>query len=218
MSMVGFPIGNLYFAQWLIPEGAGDLVGTRLLTGSLVFALGIMTVNNLAQTVLWERFSRMLNLVITSPIHPLSYALGVVGFSMLNAAVTAVVVLSFAPVVGIDIHLDWRIVPVIAATALSLTGVAVIVATWAPSQEAGNIFSNLLGIMVALFSPVYFPLERLPEWLQWPVRLSPYTHAAEAIDRILSDSGAVVMPLLYLGLITATTLVVGIKGLRWQED
>ena len=157
LSVVMFPIGTLYFAKWLIPPGAADLVGTRLMTGSLVFALGLMTVNNLAQVMLWERFNFTLKLVITSPVHPLSYALGIVAFSLVQGMITAAVVLSFAPVVNIDIHLDWWLIPVLLLTSLSLTGLGVVIATWSPSQEMGNVLANTVGIMVTIVSPVYFP-------------------------------------------------------------
>jgi ABC-type multidrug transport system permease subunit len=217
LSVVMFPIGTLYFAKWLIPPGAGDLVGTRLMTGSLVFALGMMTVNNLAQVMLWERFNSTLKLVITSPVHPLSYALGIIAFSLVQGMITAAVVLSFAPVVNIDIHLDWWLIPVLLLTSLSLTGLGVVIATWSPSQEMGNVLANTVGIMVTIVSPVYFPIERMPVWLRWVVRFSPYTHAGEAVDRILSGRGGFGMETFYLAAITAVGLAVGMTGLRWRE-
>jgi ABC-2 type transport system permease protein len=218
ISVVMFPIGTLYFAKWLIPPGAEDLVGTRLMTGSLVFALGLMTVNNLSQIMLWERFNSTLKLVITSPVHPLSYASGIVSFAVVQGAITAVVVLSFAPLVGIDIHLSWWLMPVLLLTSLSLTGIGMVIATWSPGQEIGNVLANMVGIMVTLLSPVYFPIERMPHWLRWVVRFSPYTHAGEAVDRILSGRGGFTMEIGYLALITAAGLLIGVAGLRWREN
>ena len=218
MSVVMFPIGMLYFAKWLIPAGAEDLIGTRLMTGSLVFALGLMTVNNLAQVMLNERFNNTLKLVITSPVHPLSYAAGVVAFSLLLGMFTGAAVLSFAPVVGIDIHLSWWLVPVLALTSLSLTGIGLIIATWVPSAEVGNVMANMAGIMVTMLSPVYFPIERLPHWLRWVVRFTPYTHAGAAVDGILSGRGGYGHEVVYLALITAVGLAVGVMGLRWREN
>jgi ABC-type multidrug transport system permease subunit len=188
------------------------------MTGSLVFALGLMTVNNLAQVMLTERFNNTLKLVITSPVHPLSYAAGIVSFSLLQGMFTGAAVLSFAPVVGIDIHLSWWLVPVLALTSLSLTGIGVIVATWAPSAEVGNVMANMAGIMVTMLSPVYFPIERLPHWLRWVARFSPYTHAGAAVDRILSGRGGFGTEVLLLALITAGGLAVGVAGLRWREN
>ena len=218
MTIVTFPIGTLYFAKWLIPPGAEEVVGTRLMTGSLVFALGLMTVNNLAQIMLWERFNSTLKLVITSPVHPLSYATGIVTFALMQGMLTATAVLSFSPLVGIDIQLSWWLIPVLLLTSLSLTGLGVIIATWSPSQEVGNVMANMVGIMVTLLSPVYFPIERMPHWLRWVVRFSPYTHAGEAVDRILSGRGGFGTEVMYLQLITAAGLGIGVAGLRWREN
>src|SRR4030067_3453702 len=72
LSIVIAPLGFLLFAKALTPPGFD--IGVRLVTGSLVFGLGIMTVNNLAQFVLAERFNNEMKLVVVSPVHPLSYA------------------------------------------------------------------------------------------------------------------------------------------------
>lgn len=218
ITAIVIPIGTLYFAKWLVPPGAEDLVGTRLMTGSLVFAIGLMTVNNLAQIMLFERFNFTLKLVVTSPVHPLSYALGVVGFSLVQGMLTAAAVLSFSPAVGVDIHVGWELIPVLVLTSLSLTGVGLIIATWSPAPEIGNVFANLFGIMVTLLSPVYFPPERLPDWLQWVTRFSPYTHAGTALDAILSGDGGLGRSTVYLAAITAGGLAAGILGLRWRES
>ena len=99
LSVLIVPIGTLYFAKALIPPGAEGAVGTRLVTGSLVFGIGLMTVNNLAQLMLYERFALMLKLMITSPISRFSYALGVTAFSLTQGMLTAGVLLTFAPLV-----------------------------------------------------------------------------------------------------------------------
>jgi len=218
LTIVMFPIGTLYFAKWLVPPGAQDAVGTRLMTGSLVFALGLMTVNNLSQILLNERFSQTLKLIITSPVHPLSYAAGVIAFSLVQGLITAGGVLAFAPIVDIDVHLDWWLLPALILTSLSLTGMGLVIATWSPGQEVGNVLANTAGIMVTMLSPVYFPIERLPGWLQWVARCSPYTYAGEAVDAILSDGGDFARPLAYLAAITAVGLALGAAGLRWRES
>jgi ABC-type multidrug transport system permease subunit len=148
----------------------------------------------------------------------LSYATGIVAFALMQGMFTAVAVLSFSPIVGIDIDLSWWLIPVLVLTSLSLTGLGVIIATWSPSQEVGNVMANMVGIMVTLLSPVYFPIERMPHWLRWVVRFSPYTHAGEAVDRILSGSGGFETEVMYLALITAAGLGIGVAGLRWREN
>lgn len=218
LTVVAFPIGTLYFARALVPPGAEDELGTQLMTGALVFGLGMVGVNTLAQLMLTERFNAQLKLIVTSPVHPMSYVAGIVGFAVTQGLITATVVLSFAPITGIDIHLSDWLVPILILTSLSMTGIAVILATWSPSMEAGNMLANVFGILVVLLSPVYYPIERLPHAMQWVARLSPYTHAGEAVDHILSGQGGFFVEALILAAITAVATTIGVAGLRWRED
>lgn len=214
-SIVVAPLGLLLFAKALSPPGLG--AETRLVTGSLVFGLGVMTVNNLSQLIQEERFTFQQKLVITSPVHRLSYAGGVVAYAVAQAALTAVVVLSFAPAFDIDIHLSLWLVPLILLTTLSMTGIAVTIAAWSPSQMVGGMMANVIGLMVVLLSPVYYPIERLPEWLRWVARLSPYTHAGNAINDVLSGYAVPEREVLILAVITVAGMAIGVAGLRWRE-
>jgi len=214
-SIIIAPIGLLLFAKALTPPGFD--VGVRLMTGSLVFGLGIMTVNNLAQLMQQERFTFQLKLIVASPVHRLSYAGGLVAYGVAQATLTAVVVLAFAPVFGIGIHLSPWLVPLILLTTLSMTGIAVTLAAWSPSWEVGNLLANILGLLVTLLSPVYYPIERLPEWLRWVARLSPYTHAGEALNNVLSGLAVPEREVLLLAAITLAGLAIGVAGLRWRE-
>jgi ABC-2 type transport system permease protein len=158
-----------------------------------------------------------MKLIVASPVHPLSYAAGVLAYSIAQALVTAAVILSFAPLFGIDITLSFWLVPLILLTALSLTGIAIVIATWSPSMEVGNMLANTVGILIVILSPVYYSIDRLPEWLRWVARLSPYTHAGEAINRVLSGAGGFEREALILVGITLAGLAIGIAGLRWRE-
>ena len=209
------PMGFLLFAKAMTPPGFD--VGVRLVTGSLVFGLGLMSVNLLAQFILAERFNNEMKLVVASPVHPLSYVGGVVVYSVAQSLITAAIILSFAPLFGIDITLSFWLVPLVLLTAVSMTGIAIVVATWAPSLEVGGILANITGIFVVMLSPVYYPIERLPEWLRWVARFSPYTHAGEAIDRILSGRGGFEREIVILAGITAVGITIGVLGLRWRE-
>ncbi len=98
-----------------------------------------------------------------------------------------------------------------------MTGIAIVIATWAPSLEMGGMLANTVGILIVMLSPVYYPIERLPEWLRWLARFSPYTHSGEAINRVLSGQGGFEREVLILAGITLIGLTVGVLGLRWRE-
>ena len=210
-----FPLGILFFARYLVPEGVP--VGARLIAGSVVFSLGLTTVNNLSQIMVNERFNNHLKLIIVAPVHRLSYAIGVIAFSSVQGVTGALLVLLFAPLFGIHIELSPWLIPVGLLCALSMTGVGLLIGTWAPSAQAGNLLANTVGILVVMLSPIYFDLSRLPAWLQWPARLSPYTHAGAAMNSILSGAGDFQGEVGILAGITAVTLVLGIAGMRWRD-
>ena len=192
-------------------------VDTRLVTGSIVFGLGIMTVNNLAEVVLADRFTFRLKLIIVSPVRRLSYALGVIIFSALQGMVTTGLILLSAPLFGIDIELSLWLLPLALITAASMSGIGLVVGTWAPAQQTGSALAGVMGIVVVMISPVYYDIGRLPEWLQWPARLSPYTHAGNAINGVLSGAGGFYAEMGILALITAAALALGVARMRWRE-
>ncbi len=210
-----FPLSFLFFARNLTPPGI--TLSTRLITGSIVFGLGLTIVNDLSGTVLNERFNWQLKLIQVCPVSKSSYAVGVIMAGLVRGLVNAAIILLFAPLFGIHVHLTLWLVPLTLLCALSMSGIAFLVGTWAPSQQLGQVLANSVGILVVMFSPIYYPLSRLPAWLQWPARLSPYTHAGTAIDAVLSGHGGFYGEMGVLAAITAATLALGLWGMRWRD-
>jgi ABC-2 type transport system permease protein len=212
--VVIFPLAMLFFARGVQPEGAG--LDTRLITGSMVFSLGISTVNSLAQTLLTERFEHHLQMLVVSPVHRISYALGALGFGALRGTAGVLVVLLAAPAFGFDVQLSIWLLPIALLTAISMAGLSLVIGTWSPDFATGNLMAQVIGILVVMLSPVYFSLSRLPDWLQLPAQLSPYTHAADAFEGSLS--GATPLgDIAILATITAVTISLGVAGMRWRD-
>jgi ABC-type multidrug transport system permease subunit len=212
--VVIFPLAMLFFARGVQPAGSG--LDTRLIAGSMVFSLGISTVNAMAQTLLMERFNHQLQILVVAPVHRVSYALGALGFGAARGAAGALAVLLAAPLMGFDIEIGVWLLPIALLTALSMAGMSLVIGTWSPDLMAGNLLAQVCGILVVMLSPVYFSLERLPGWLQGPAQLSPYTHAADAFQGSLSG-GAPAGDVAVLALITAVSISLGIAGMRWRD-
>jgi ABC-type multidrug transport system permease subunit len=210
-----WPLSMLFFARHLVPEGVE--VGPRLIAGSIVFTLGLSTVNNTAQNVVFSRFANQLKIMVASPVHPYAWAAGSLLIRVLQAMAFSLVLLLFAPVFGIDIQLSLWFLPVALLTALSMVGLGLVIGTWSPNQMIGNQLSQVIGILIVIVSPIYFSVSRLPDWLEPIARLSPYTYAANALDAILSGRGGFYGDLAVLAAITAAGLVIGLAGMRWRE-
>lgn len=209
------PLPMLFLARYLAPESSD--IGPRLLAGSLVFSLGLSTVNDLTASLNADRFTYRLTLIRSYPVYRLSYAAGMLLAGTTRAVLGAGLLLLFAPVFGIDVHLSVWLLPVAVLTALALSGLALVISTRAPNWQVGNTLGGIVGICVVLMSPIYFPLSRLPDWLQAVARLSPYTYAAEALTSILSGRAGFFDEVLVLAAITAASLCLGVAGMRWRE-
>ena len=209
------PLANLFFARHLVPEGIE--VGPRLIAGSTVFMLGIFTVQAIANDLAFMRFTYRLKLIVACPVHPASYIFGIMFVPTARGAINSIALLAFAPLFDIDIHLNLWYIPVAALTAMSLCGIGMVIGSWSPNIIVNNQISLVFGVIVVMVSPVYFAVERLPDWLQGVARLSPYTHAANALDAILSGRGGFHDEVAILAAITAVTMTIGLAGMRWRE-
>jgi ABC-2 type transport system permease protein len=174
-------------------------------------------VSGLSESLALDRFSYRLKLIRACPVHQYAYATGMLVAGVGRALVNALLVLAFAPLLGIHVHFDLWFVPVVILAAVSLAGLGLIIATWSPNQETANAISNVAGVFVVLMSPVYYPVSRLPDWLEPIARLSPYTYAAQALTKILSGTGDFAGDMTILAAITAAGLAIGMRSMRWRE-
>jgi ABC-2 type transport system permease protein len=210
-----WPLTMLFVMSHVLPADA--TLTPRLIAGSIVFAVGLNAVNNTGQTLVFWRFSNRLKLLVASPMHQASFVGGFLVVPVGHGLFVSSVLLALAPLYGISIHISLWFWPVVAITALSMVGLALLIGTWSPSQAVGNQLSQISGVLVVLVSPIYYPVSRLPDWLQPVAQFSPYTHAANALDGILSGRGDFYGEIGILALITAAGLVLGLRGMRWRE-
>ena len=177
----------------------------------------MQSVNVTGSLLVSERFEGQMTLFRTSPISPGSYVTGVTTASALTAMLTAVVVLGIAAAIGADFHLSLLLLPLLIMTALALPGFAVLIATHVRTAQAGYMLSSTVGILVVLVSPIFYPIERLPEWLQWVARISPFTHAGQAFREVLTGGSSILGPVLVLLVFMVATNILGITRMRWRE-
>jgi len=192
-------------------------VELRLLAGAMVFGVAMQSINATGQIMVSERFEGQMKLFRTSSISQASYVVAVTVFSAATAALTALVVLGLAAAAGVHLSLSPLLIPLIVLTGLALPGFAVLIATHAKTAQAGYMLSNAVGIMLVMVSPIFYPIERLPEALQWLARLSPFTYAGQAIHQTLSGGTAIIVPVCILLAFTVAANAIGIAKMRWRE-
>ena len=94
---------------------------------------------------------------------------------------------------------------------LGFSGISVMVAATAKSQETFWGVINFLGMPLFMLSPALFPLELLPEWLGFAARLNPVTYTVLLVRGMMTGVNEGVNSILSIGIIAA--FVVAMIGL-----
>jgi len=159
---------------------------------------------------LWDRRYGFMNKALTSPISRSSIALGKMFAISLIAALQASLILGIAIAIGVSFSNFLMIAPIMGIVilfSLGFSGISVIVAATAKSQETFWGFINFLGMPMFMLSPALFPLELIPEWLANVARLNPVTYTILLVREMMTGVSEGVPMLMSIGIITIFVLV-----------
>lgn len=128
---------------------------------------------------LWDRRYGFMNKALTAPISRSSIALGKMLAISLISALQAMLIIGIAILIGVSFPNFFVIIPIMALVilfSLGFSGISVIVAATAKSQETFWGVINFLGMPLFMLSPALFPLELLPDWLATAAKFNPVTY------------------------------------------
>ena len=159
---------------------------------------------------LWDRRYGFMNKALTSPISRSSIAFGKMLAISMIAALQASLILGIAFAIGVSFPNFIVIVPIMAIVilfSLGFSGISVMVAATAKSQETFWGIINFLGMPLFMISPALFPLELLPDWLAVAAKLNPVTYTILLIRGLMTGVTEGVSPVLSIGIISVFVLV-----------
>jgi ABC-2 type transport system permease protein len=185
---------------------------TILLIGAVIWAyLGIIF-EILTETVAWERWEGTIEYTFMAPLARPIHLFGMGLFAIVYGVVRAV--LLFAVVaLFFDLqmpHADFLAALVVLIVAsISFIGIGMMTAVLPLiSPEKGTQLGFIAQGILLVVSGVYYPVDVLPQWMQWIATISPATYALDAArDAILEGDGLSMMwdeiwPLLVIGLVS----------------
>ncbi len=226
-SRSGVIIRLIQPAIWIIVIG-NTFAGTQPLIQSIGFdgeyiefmAPGVVILTVIFTSIfggvntLWDRRYGFMNQALTSPISRSSIALGKIFAISLIAALQASLILGIAFAIGVSFPNPILIVPIMAIVilfSLGFSGISVMVAATAKSQETFWGIINFLGMPLFMLSPALFPLELMPDWLASVAKLNPVTYAVLLVRGLMTGTTEGISPMLSIGIILA--FVIAMVGL-----
>ena len=204
-------IGNTFAGTQPLIQAVGfDGEYIEFMTPGVIILTAIFTSIFGGVNTLWDRRYGFMNKALTSPISRSSIALGKMLAISLIAALQASLIIGIAFAIGVSFPNFIVIVPIMAIVilfSLGFSGISVMVAATAKSQETFWGIINFLGMPLFMISPALFPLELLPDWLAVAAKLNPVTYTILPIRGLMTGVTEGVSPVLSIGIISVFVLV-----------
>lgn len=191
---------------------AGKSMGVHAFLGAaLAFAVtgGVVS---LPQTVVLYRMRRLHDMIVASPIRPLTYVAGLAVSRLLYVAPPlSVSLVAFGLFGGVS---PWRV----------LALVPIVAGAWAFSCALGFALSrrwdnpayisavaNMVGYLLVLLPPVYYPLWIIPRGLWLPVSLIPTAAMADLMRWV----AGLAEPPVWLAAVQVSSIVAALVACLW---
>jgi ABC-2 type transport system permease protein len=187
-------------------------VTTILLVGAVVWAyLGIIF-EILTETVAWERWEGTIEYTFMAPLSRPIHLFGMGAFAIVYGVIRAVLLFG---VVALFFDLELGQADFVAAlvvlivASIPFIGIGMMTAVLPLiSPEKGTQLGFIAQGILLVVSGVYYPVEVLPQWMQWISVISPATYALDGMrDAIVNGAGLTSMgdelwPLVVIGIVS----------------
>lgn len=234
-SRSGVLIRLIQPAIWIIVIG-NTFAGTQPLIQSVGFegqyiefmAPGVIILTAIFTSIfggvntLWDRRYGFMNKALTAPVSRSSIAIGKMFAISLIAAIQSSLILGIALAIGVSFPNPLMIAPIMAIVvlfSLGFSGISVVIAATAKSQETFWGVINFLGMPLFMLSPALFPLELLPDWLAAAARLNPVTYTVLLVREMMTGVTEGVSTILSIGVIAIfVAVMVGLASYVFTRE
>jgi ABC-2 type transport system permease protein len=170
--------GGASYIQFMFP----GIIGMTILFSAIFGAMSIV----------WDREFGFLKEVLVAPIDRSAVAIGKTLGGATQALIQGLILLIFAPLVGVRLTVAgvlW-LVPLSFALAFSLSALGVTVASRMRSMQGFQMVMNFLMMPMFFLSGALFPLSGLPAWMTVLTHLNPAAYGMDPLRRVvLEQSG-----------------------------
>ncbi|WP_152412822.1 ABC transporter permease [Nitrolancea hollandica] len=177
MGSLGGDKSDLNYLQFIFP---GIISMTILFTA--IFG---------AVSIIWDREFGFLKEMLVAPVPRWSLAVGKALGGSTTSMLQGIIMLIFAPVVGVSINLRvvLELIPLMFILAFALSGMGLFIAARMKSMEGFQLIMNFLMFPLFFLSGALFPLNNIPGWLMVLTRINPATYGVDAIRKVALSAG-----------------------------
>ncbi len=180
MLMVLLSLISFLPVLFIFVFGAGANAFLQSVVGAIVLSLAFAGIGSAQSVYFNKHWFRFQDIYVASRVSPISYAFGLSVSTLLvslPALVIAMVILALDSPAGVLGILAVTLVAIVTWIAMLLMGFVLGAST--KNTRRANSLPQLLGLLLGFLPPVYYPLDKVPGYLQPLAELVPTTQAAQ---------------------------------------
>ena len=186
-----------------------------LAPGFMALTVVTGTLSGLAAVISREREQGTMDGLLVAPVPRSTIVVGKVLGQTVRGMIQASLILTLSILFfGVRIYGSPSLMALVMFMGVaSFAGVGIILSAIASEQETAQMMMMLLQFPMMFLCGILFPIEQLPEWLQWVGKMLPLYYAADALRKVivLGASFAQILPNLTIMFVYATiTMAVAI--------
>jgi ABC-2 type transport system permease protein len=176
-GIVGQMAGQVDLLTFMYP----GIVAQAVLISSLFAGVSVVS----------DREGGFLREILVAPLSRTGIVLGKAIGAAAVAMLQVVMLLVLAPFVGVrlDPAIPLQLVPIVLLLSLVLSGIGILIASFAPTQQGFQLFMQMLVFPMIFLAGVFFPVDSVPTWMQVLSKLNPATYGVDAIRQVFLGSG-----------------------------
>lgn len=183
--MVGAGMAIGFGFLFVDPQGPQALF---LATGATVVPMMMVGLVILPQAIAQQKISGTYQYLFGLPVPRMAmYFAGLTVWTVVALPSSIVALLVAAWRYDLDLSIDPLVVPAMLLAIAVAAAIGYAFAHGLPNPRLTHVLTQLLVFVLVLFSPINFPADRLPDWLQAIHEWLPPQHAATAVRATLTE-------------------------------
>jgi ABC-2 type transport system permease protein len=140
---------------------------------------------------------------------------------MIAALQTAIIILLGRLVFGVQMTGNWfMLAGVVFLGALTFVSIGFLAASFAKTEEAGNMLLQLINFPMMFLSGIFFPVDMMPSFMKPVVEAMPLTYLGDALRQIMTSSSSMHPMWINLAVLSGWLVVtfgISVKAFRWDN-
>jgi len=208
VQQVGIVTRNIRYIDFFIP----GVIGMTLLTTGV---FGAVNTNGRYREL------KIIKKLATTPLSKIEWILGMVGYQMILATISLIVILFFGyAIFGVTATIDIYTVGLVVAAALLFPGIGMVLANFVKEAESADAAANAITFPMMFLAGTFWPRDTLPYIMKTIANFMPLTYINDGLRDALiyaEPAQALTNTLIALGL-AAFFIVLGSILMNWKEE